>query len=90
MDSHIREMSALELGKNIRDGEISCRQAVSAYLEAIKQKESKLNAFIIVSEEQALKHADSVQKHIIDGDLDNSPLIGVPIAIKDNMCINGV
>ncbi len=90
MDSHIRGMSALELGKHIKDGEISCRQAVSAYLDAIKQKEGKLNAFITVSEKQALEHADSVQKHIIDGDLDNSPFIGVPIAIKDNMCINGV
>ena len=41
-------------------------------------------------EEEALKRAAEVQKQIDAGELKDSPLAGVPVAIKDNICTKGV
>ena len=51
----------------------------------LKQKEKKVNSFVTVDREGALKRAEEVQKMIDDGTL-TGPLAGVPVAIKDNMC----
>ena len=82
--------TALELGKLIRAGEVSCVEAVSEFLDVIKEKEPEINAFITVCEEQELKKkALEVQKGIKTGEL-TSPLAGVPVAIKDNICTKDV
>ena len=85
----IRSMTALELGEKIRFGEIKVREAAEAYLDAAEEKDSKINAYITLLREKALSRADEVQKLIDQGEL-KSPLAGVPIAIKDNICTEGV
>ena len=87
---NIRELTALELGRKIKAGEISCRQAAEAYLDAIEQKDDAINAYITVTRDEALARADEVQKKIDAGEYADSPLAGVPVAIKDNMCTKGV
>lgn len=87
---NIRELTALELGKKIRAGEITSRQATEAYLDAIDEKDGAVNAYITVLREEALARADEVQKKIEAGEYKDSPLAGVPVAIKDNMCTKGV
>lgn len=84
----IRDLTALELGQKIKAKEISVREAAEVYLKAIKEKDNKINAYITVFDEKALERADQVQK-LIDKGLCVSPLAGVPIAIKDNMCLKG-
>lgn len=86
----IRKLTALELGQKIRTGEVTSRQAVEAYLEAIDEKDSAVNAYITVLREEALARADEIQKKIDAGEYKDSPLAGVPVAIKDNMCTRGV
>ena len=86
----IRSMTALELGRQIRDGEIKVREVAEAYLDAAEAKDSKINAFITLRREEALQRADEVQKIIDQGGLKESKLAGVPIAIKDNICTEGV
>lgn len=87
---NIRELTALELGRKIKAGEISCRQAAEAYLDAIEEKDDAINAYITVMRDEALARADVVQAKIDAGEYADSPLAGVPVAIKDNMCTKGV
>lgn len=85
----ITEMSALELGRAIKSGELDSPRVVSAFFDRIEQKNGKYNAFITASREEALKSARTVQEKIKSGEAP-SPLAGVPIAIKDNLCTAGV
>lgn len=81
--------TAVGLGKKIKAKEVSVTEAVRASLDAIKAKEEKVNSFVTVDEEGALKRAEEVQKLIDSGSL-TGPLAGVPVAIKDNMCTKGL
>lgn len=81
--------TAVGLGKKIKAKEVSVTEAVRASLDAIKAKEEKVNSFVTVDEEGALKRAKEVQKLIDSGSL-TGPLAGVPVAIKDNMCTKGL
>lgn len=83
-------LTAVELGKKIKAKEVSVREAVEASLAAIEAREEAVHSFVtVVNREAALKRADEVQKMIDDGSL-KSPLAGVPVAIKDNMCTKGL
>ena len=82
-------MTACELGEKIKSKEISVREAVTASLDAIEERDKDLNCFVTVTAEKALSDADEVQKKIDAGEL-TGPLAGVPVAIKDNMCTKGV
>lgn len=85
----LMNLTAVELGKKIQAGEVKVEEAVRDALAAIHSKEPLVNGFVTVEEEGALKRAAQVQKHIDDGTL-TGPLAGVPVAIKDNMCIEGM
>ncbi|MCM1159449.1 MAG: Asp-tRNA(Asn)/Glu-tRNA(Gln) amidotransferase subunit GatA [Bacteroidales bacterium] len=82
-------ITAVELGKKIRDKEISVVEATTAFLDSIEAKEKDIHAFVTVDREGALRRADEVQRLIDDGTF-TGPLAGVPVAIKDNMCIDGM
>lgn len=83
-------LTALELGKMIKSKEITVEQAVKAQLEKIKQRDPDYRCYITVLEEDALTQAAEVQKRIDAGELQDSPLAGVPMAVKDNICTKGV
>ena len=85
----ILNMTAVSLGEKIKAKEISVREATQASLDQIEKTEGKINAFVSYNAEGALAHADEVQKKLDAGQL-SGPLAGVPVAIKDNMCIAGV
>ena len=84
------ELSALALGAKIKSGEITVREAVLAALEKIETTDGAINAYITVSKEGALARADFVQEQINAGAYASSPLAGVPVAIKDNICTEGL
>ncbi|MBR6488562.1 MAG: Asp-tRNA(Asn)/Glu-tRNA(Gln) amidotransferase subunit GatA, partial [Clostridiales bacterium] len=85
----IISLSALELGKAIKEGKTSSVEACHAYLERINERDREYNAFITVLTEEALKRAALVDADISAGKL-TGPLAGVPIAVKDNICTKGV
>jgi len=85
----ITSMSALVLAEKIRKKEISVSEVVKAQLEIICNREPIYNSYITVMEKEALSQAADVQKRIDRGELDKSPLAGVTIAIKDNICTKG-
>ncbi len=81
--------TALEMGKMIKDKQVSSVELTKAMLESIKQKDEKINAYVTVLEDEALKSAELVQSKIDAGEL-TSPLAGVPMAIKDNICTKDI
>lgn len=83
------KMTALEIGQAIKDKKISAVEAAKASLDKIKEKDKSINAFTTILEEQAISNAQSVQKAIEAGEI-TSPLAGVPMGIKDNICIKNV
>lgn len=84
----ILELTAVELGKKIKDKEITVVEATKVALEQIKAVESDVHGYVSYDEESALKRAEEVQKGIDDGTY-TGPLAGVPMAIKDNICTKG-
>ena len=85
----ITSLTAVELGKKIKAKEISVVEAVKASIAQIEKVEKDVNSFVTLDKEGALKRAEEVQKLIDDGTL-TGPLAGVPVAIKDNMCTQGM
>lgn len=81
----LMSLTAVELGKKIKAKEVTVKEAVEAAIAQIEKSEDKLNCYVTVDKEGALKKAEEVQKLIDDGTL-TGPLAGVPVAIKDNMC----
>ncbi len=86
----ITTLSALELGRRIKAKELTVADAVKAQLEIIKQRDTEYSCYITVLEEDAYAQAKAVQARIDAGELTDSPLAGVPMAIKDNICTKGI
>lgn len=82
-------LTAVELGKKIQAGELTAVEAVEAALAQIDRVESQIHSYVTVDREGALARAQQVQKQIDAGIL-TGPLAGVPVAIKDNMCTEGM
>ncbi len=85
----ILDLTAVELGRKIKAGEIGVAEAAEASLAQIRELEPELNCYVTVDEENVRKQAARVQKEIDDGVL-CGPLAGVPMAVKDNMCLAGL
>ena len=82
------KLTALELGEKIKAKEVTVREAVDAVIGQIKEAESEIHSFVTIDEEGAYAQAEEIQKKIDAGEL-TGPLAGVPVAVKDNMCIEG-
>jgi amidase len=74
---------AARIAEMVRAKEVSPSELVELYLERISRIESKLNAYRIVLGEQAHADAKRAEERIASGE--QAPLLGVPVAIKDNV-----
>ena len=83
------ELPLYTLSRKLASGELSSREATAAYLQAIKEKEPSIGAYLTVLEESAMKKAAEVDEKRAAGKT-LSPLAGVPAGIKDNICTKGV
>lgn len=81
--------SAVELSAAIKQGTVTAVDAMAAVLSRIDERESDINAYVTMDREQALKAAAAVQEKIEKGEL-NGVLAGVPVAVKDNLCTEGM
>ena len=68
--------------------ELSAKELTDAYLDRIKAVDDKLESYITVTAEAAEKAAEKAQEKINKGEA--SALCGIPLAIKDNICTDGV
>ena len=85
----ILSMTAVELAAAIKKREVTVKEAVEAVLDNIEKKEDTYHCYVTIDREGALKQAEEIQKKIDDGTL-SGPLAGVPVAIKYNMCTEGL
>ena len=81
----ILNLTALQLGRAIRKGDVSIPEVTQMALDAAQQ--DPCNSFITLNAEQALSRAEGLQQQLQDAE---RPLYGIPTALKDNVCTRGV
>ena len=85
----LMQLTAVELGKKIKNKEVTVKECVEAALTQVDAVEGQIHSFVTIDREGALKKAEEIQAKIDSGEL-TGPLAGVPVAIKDNMCTEGL
>ena len=85
----IEEMSAAALREAVLNKNLSCKDIVKAYFERIDKVESKVDAYLTLCREEAFKKAEEIDGKIEKG-LPVGSLAGIPIAVKDNICTDGI
>ena len=85
----LNEFTAQALRSMVVAGEISCREIVESVLYCIEERDGEIRAYVNVTGEEALKKADELDDKIRGGE-EVGPLAGIPIAVKDNICTEGI
>lgn len=83
-----KNVSLSELRGQLDEKKISARELADEFFAQIKEKDDKLLSYITVTEDEAYAAAENAQKRIDEGKA--APLTGIPLAIKDNICTDGV
>lgn len=78
-----------ELNKKLISGEITSVQLTEQYFDAISKKDGEIGAYLTLTKEEALKQAEFVDGKIKKGEKIGL-LAGIPCAVKDNMCTEGI
>lgn len=87
----LTKYSAVELGRLCRSGRVLAEEAVDAVLEQIARKEADYHCYLRVLTKEALKERiRQVQQGLEQGAYKGSALAGVPVAVKDNLCTEGL
>ena len=82
------EYTVHELVEKLEKGEITSEEITRSYFDRIKEKEPMVKAYVTTLEEEAIKKAKEVDEKRKNGEK-VSKFAGIPIGIKDNMCIKG-
>lgn len=85
----IHKLSLCELQKKFSAGEVSAAEIVRAYALRIGQVEPKVKAFVTQVTDAASVQAEALDRQL-KGWRKTKPLTGMPLAIKDNLCTEGV
>ncbi|WP_328752265.1 amidase [Streptomyces sp. NBC_00285] len=85
--THDRSPGLVETARALADGTITSRALVERTLARIGTSQDALNAFRIVRTEAALAEADAADQELAAGI--RTPLLGVPVAVKDDMDVAG-
>ena len=83
------DLTAVELAEQIKKGQTTAVEAMEAVIAQIDSREEELNCYVTIDKDAARKAAKEAQEAIEAGKL-TGPLAGVPVAIKDNMCTEGM
>ena len=86
---NITELTVHELQEKLKNKELTITDINKAYIDRINEKEKDVQAFITLTTDEALEKAKAIEEGINNGEIEGN-LAGIPIGIKDNMCIKGV
>ncbi len=81
-------LSLVQLREKLRSGEVSSTALTEYFLKRIEDLDPKVKAYLTVTREEALAQAQQADEALKRGE--TSPLLGLPLAIKDNICLEGV
>jgi aspartyl-tRNA(Asn)/glutamyl-tRNA(Gln) amidotransferase subunit A len=81
--------TALDIAAAVRAGERPAADVVDEHLAAIAARETEIHAFNLVLAEEARHAAVAIDRRVAAGE-DPGPLAGVPVALKDNICTEGI
>lgn len=84
----LAHQSALNLARLLQSREVSATEVSQAFLDRIEQTDPSIGAFITVDPEAVMAQANTAQERLDQGD--NSPLCGIPVALKDNISTQGL
>lgn len=82
------ELTIGQARTELDNGNLSSRELTNSCLDRIKDVDTKINSFILVTEDEALQQANAADKQIAAGTTD--PLCGIPFSMKDLLCTRGV
>jgi aspartyl-tRNA(Asn)/glutamyl-tRNA(Gln) amidotransferase subunit A len=92
--AELTDLTLSQATQALRGGETSSRALNLAYLERIERLEPRLHCFLTLMAETALTQADAADRRLAKwrkspgGEL--PPLLGIPLAVKDVLCVAGV
>jgi len=86
--SDLNDLTILSSLKLLKEKKISSKELVEENLKQIKKIDPLVKAYLYVDEERALKAASKADELIQKGE--EKKLLGIPISIKDNICIKGL
>ena len=85
----LHKLTLVELQKQFKAGEVTATEIVRAYRLRIDQVEPKVKAFVTQAKESAFMEAEALDRKLKQWRR-TMPLTGMPLAIKDNICTDGV
>lgn len=85
---NLNQLTITEANDGLKQKKFSSVELTQACLDRIKQVEPKINAFVTVTDQEALGEAKQADQRIADGE--DLPLLGIPLSIKDNFNTKGV
>jgi aspartyl-tRNA(Asn)/glutamyl-tRNA(Gln) amidotransferase subunit A len=87
--AELYQLSIHQLHSLLLSRKVSAVEVTKAYLQRIEEQDSRIGAYLSVTQEQALRQAEEADRLIAQGN-GASVLTGIPLAIKDNMCTKGI
>ena len=85
---NITELTVHELQQKLKSKELTIKEIMESYCERINEKEPEVEAFVTTYLEEAKAEAQKVQEKLDNGE-DLGEYAGIPIGIKDNLCMKG-
>ncbi|HTG01542.1 MAG TPA: Asp-tRNA(Asn)/Glu-tRNA(Gln) amidotransferase subunit GatA [Nitrospirota bacterium] len=83
------QLTIHELHGLLKEGTVTSQAVLDAVLARIASVENRVKAYITVTEKKARAQAEAADKRLKAGGA-SSPLLGIPLAVKDNMCTEGI
>lgn len=82
----LTDLTIKELSEKLKNRKVSSVELTREFLKNIEKAEPKISAFLQVTEDLAIQNAEDADKGIKSGNY-HSPLMGIPVALKDNMLV---
>jgi len=86
---NLNELTITGIHEGLKKKEFSALELCKVYLDKLKEKNKEISAFLTITENLALSQAKKIDD-VIQKDREIPPLAGIPLAVKDNILVEGV
>src|SRR4030042_3788686 len=86
---NLNELTITGIHEGLKKKEFSALELCKVYLDKLKKKNKEISAFLTITENLALSQAKKIDD-VIQKDREIPPLAGIPLAVKDNILVEGV